>query len=381
MSYRLITGILYWIICVYKTINGGLSWSVISDGVEYISPVDIWFIDANNGSIVGSSAHGYMFNTTNGGMDWQKYTFSGELNEMRYRIARGIYYIDNLRRLIIAQYGRILYTIDGGVNWIKSDSVTAWDLNDLSFPNAEVGYVVGDRGTILKSTDSGISWSLLQSNTNDNLYGVSFIDALNGTIVGMSGKIIRTTDGGISWATMQSGTLGKLNKIAFDNSNGIIAGDLGIILRSSDAGFSWVQENSGTTNNLTAVSIKDSTEIIVGDYGTVLRKGKLYSEYVDSSWTVHQSSTGVPLRSVSIFDNQSAIAVGNTKTGTGVAIKTIDGGVNWSQIFTTNVNLYDVDFADENIGMTVGHNTSLYRLFTTTNSGIDWVNTIIPRIL
>ena len=153
---------------------------------------------------------------------------------------------------------------------------------------------------------------------------------------------------------------------------------MGIILRSSDAGFSWVQENSGTTHNLTAVSIKDSTEIIVGDYGTVLRKGKLYSEYVDSSWTVHQSSTGVPLRSVSIFDNQSAIAVGNTKTGTGVAIKTIDGGVNWSQIFTTNVNLYDVDFADENIGMTVGHNTSLYRLFTTTNSGIDWSTRSYP---
>jgi photosystem II stability/assembly factor-like uncharacterized protein len=355
-----------------KTINGGLSWSDIDNGVEYISPVDIWFTDANNGSIVGSSSHGYMFNTTNGGMDWQKYIFSGELSEMTYRIARGIYYIDNLRRIIIAQYGRILYTLDGGVTWTKCDSVTAWDLNDLSFPNAEVGYVVGDKGTILKSTDRGISWSLLQSNTNDNLYGVSFIDALNGTIVGMSGKIIRTTDGGISWSSVQSGTLGKLNKIAFDNSNGIIAGDLGIILRSSDGGFSWNQENSGTTKNLTAVSIKDSTEIIVGDYGTVLIKGKQESGNVDSSWTVHHSSTGVPLRSVSIYDNQSAIAVGNTKTGTGVAIKTMDGGVNWSQIFTTNVNLYDVDFADENIGMTVGHNTTIYKLLTTTNSGVDW---------
>jgi len=363
---------------VYKTINGGLSWSSISNGVEGISPYDIWFIDSNNGSIVGSSSHGYMFNTTNGGMDWQKYIFSGELNEMSYRIARGIYYIDNLRRIIVAQYGRILYTIDGGVTWTKSDSVTAWDLNDLSFPTSEVGYVVGDRGTILKSTDSGISWSLLQSNTNDNLYGVSFIDELNGTVVGVSGKILRTTDGGISWSTLQSGTFSNLNKIVFDHNNGIIVGNLGIILRSGNGGTSWAKENSGTSEKLNAVSIKDSSEVIVGDYGTVLRKGKLYSEYVDSSWTIHRSSTGVPLLGVSLYNTQSAFAIGNTKSGTGVVIKTIDGGINWSQIFTTDVNLYDVDFSDENFGMAVGHNTSFYKLFKTTNSGLDWSTRSYP---
>ena len=266
---------------VYKTINRGISWSESSNGVSSLWPYDVWFIDSNNGSIVGQSITspqfgGIMFNTTNGGQDWQMYIFNQNLNEMSYRIARGIYYIDNLRRIIVAQYGRILYSLDGGVNWTKSDSVTAWDLNDLSFPTNDFGYVVGDKGTILKSTNSGISWNVMQSNTNDNLYGVSFKDALNGTVVGVNGKILKTTDGGTSWTTQQSGTNNNLNKIAFDqNNNGIIVGNMGTILISRNGGEIWEQENSGTSLNLNAISITDSLAIAVGDNGTILGKSDI----------------------------------------------------------------------------------------------------------
>jgi photosystem II stability/assembly factor-like uncharacterized protein len=264
---------------ILRTSDGGNNWARFYGGDEFygFAPHDVWFGDSNNGSMVGQSWNGSplgrMANTTDGGLTWSIYLFDQSLNEMKYRIARGIQYLDNMRRIIAAQYGRILYTLDGGITWTKSDSVTAWDLNDLSFPNDEVGYVVGDRGTILKSTDSGISWGIVPINTSDNLYGVYFTDSDNGTVVGMYGKILKTTDGGMSWIEQEIDTYNHLYKVVFDNhNNGIIVGEFGTILKTIDGGVTWEFEESGTSLNLNAVSITDSLAVTVGDFGIILRK-------------------------------------------------------------------------------------------------------------
>ncbi|MFZ1289661.1 MAG: YCF48-related protein [Melioribacteraceae bacterium] len=263
--------------CVMSTTDAGKNWS--NTTIWPITPYGIWMTEDGLGSIVGIRTGGYpapngrMYNTSDGGINWQEYLFAESLNEMGYRIAKGIYYIDNARRIIIAQYGRILYTLDGGITWTKSDSVTAWDLNDISFANDEVGYVVVDRGTLLKTTDSGISWSVLPINTGNHLYGVNFTDANNGIVVGIYGMILKTTNGGLSWNEQQSGTYNHLFKVKFDNeNNGMVIGEFGTILKTSDGGKTWIREESGTSVNLNDVSIKDSIAMTVGDFGTILKK-------------------------------------------------------------------------------------------------------------
>lgn len=355
--------------CVMKTMDGGINW--MNNNLWPITPYDIWMNEDGLGSIVGIRTGGYpapngrMYNTYDGGKNWQEYLFDESLNEMSYRIARGIYYLDHSRRIIIAQYGRILYTLDGGVTWTKSDSVTAWDLNDLSFGDDKVGYVVGDRGTILKTTDSGISWSLIPMNTGDNLYGVYFTDANNGTVVGMYGKILKTTDGGISWIEQQSGTYNHLYKIVFDKNNGMIAGEFGTILNSNDGGETWTREESGTSINLNDVSIKDSTTIAVGDFGTILVKGvRKDTTTISSSWKNQHLESNTTLRSIS--SNKS----GNfTSVGYEGIWRTTDGGVTWHQKLQSDYDrLYDIWFSDSNNGMAVGYGS----LLKTTNSGESW---------
>jgi hypothetical protein len=57
----------------------------------------------------------------------------------------------------VGDYGLILKTMNGGVNWASQSSGTTFSLNSVNFPeDAQIGYAVGDNGTIVKTTDGGV---------------------------------------------------------------------------------------------------------------------------------------------------------------------------------------------------------------------------------
>jgi photosystem II stability/assembly factor-like uncharacterized protein len=364
---------------IYKTTDGGMNWNessndVISNGdlIAAFKTYGIWMDDSQNGSIVGKSyQQGSIYNTTNGGVSWNRYIFADDLQEMQYRIAHDIYYLDNLHRIIIAQYGRILYTSDGGETWIKTDSVTAWDLNDLSFANSEVGFVVGDKGTILKTTTGGRSWNVLPSNITENLYGVFFKDVTNGLIVGRMGTILRTTDSGISWYKQESGTYNDLYKISFDNNgNGLIVGELGIILKTSDGGETWVREESGTSANLNAISFNDSIAIAVGEYGTVVRKGDIDTSKVETSWTSQFNNSSIFFRNIFSTNSENSFCISDS-----MIFRSSDSGISWELVHTTEhiryfqLSIFDISFSDTKNGSAIGGGGLIVN---TTDGGESW---------
>jgi len=121
-------------------------------------------------------------------------------------------------------------------------------LNDVEFTDKDTGIAVGDFGTILRTMDGGVNWITVPSRTTDDLYDISFIDQFYGNIVG-DHTILQTTDGGQTWTMQHHPGWGHLRGISFPSINtGIVVGyyDAGweyppgsVIVRTTDGGRNW----------------------------------------------------------------------------------------------------------------------------------------------
>jgi photosystem II stability/assembly factor-like uncharacterized protein len=86
--------------------------------------------------------------------------------------------------------GSVYRTTDGGLSWTQVLRCPAGViLQDLTFPNAKVGYTFGlsfpAGGTIVyKTTDSGKSWSSIFSSPNVNIRNCYFFDDSTGLLLG-----------------------------------------------------------------------------------------------------------------------------------------------------------------------------------------------------
>ena len=78
----------------------------------------------------------------------------------------------------------------------KVPSGTSAGLNDLRFVTATTGWAVGEWGSVLVTRDGGLNWSTQTSGTHSSLYGVFFVDEQTGWTVGENGSILATATGG-----------------------------------------------------------------------------------------------------------------------------------------------------------------------------------------
>ena len=75
-------------------------------------------------------------------------------------------------------------------------------LREIEIINGNILTSVGDFGTILNSSDGGVNWINQNSQVPFNLYSMDYIDENYGIAVGSYGTIVKTTDGGNNWSTL-----------------------------------------------------------------------------------------------------------------------------------------------------------------------------------
>ncbi len=141
---------------ILKSVNGGQSWSVITDQPGFFLKA-VYFFSPANGIAVGDS--GTILKSADAGNTWTPVAspiirnfnsvwFSNPNNGI---IVGGNETNDSIRV--------ILRTIDGGDTWtVIKDELGGW-LMDVTFVDADTGYAVGDRATVLKTIDGGQAWS------------------------------------------------------------------------------------------------------------------------------------------------------------------------------------------------------------------------------
>ena len=163
-------------------------------------------------------------------------------------------------------YGAIIYTEDGGKNWVRQGSATTMpdcSLGDVHAVDAQrawaVGGPVGGYGVILHTVNGGKTWTRMgDAGTipNVELNGVSALDDNIVWISGSPGVVLLTTDGGQTWTVRDTGYPEAVFQMiaaadaqtAWAVGATSVAGDGWVLLAATtDGGATWQRQGSRAT--------------------------------------------------------------------------------------------------------------------------------------
>jgi photosystem II stability/assembly factor-like uncharacterized protein len=211
-----------------KTTNGGNNWTVINTGITY-PLVRCHFININTG---WASLH-KIYKTTNGGLNWTMQTNYDSTYSFTW-----FYFINEqtgwitCSRYIMPAQGGILYTTNGGTNWLWILNTSDW-LNCIQFMNTQIGYASGVY-QFYKTTNGGINW-----NISSNASGVRMHFPSTDTGWIAQSTIYRTTNGGENWTYQPSGAISQFSGIKFLNNSTGYAICYYDIFKTTNGGNSW----------------------------------------------------------------------------------------------------------------------------------------------
>lgn len=288
--------------------------------------------------------------------------------------------------------GAFLKTTDGGNNWVTilNDNQTSYP--SFCFVNSLTGWLVGNSyyditpggwgyRFIYKTTDGGLNWVINHSDSTTTGFGkVFFLNQNTGWITARS-LIFKTTNAGIHWdSTTITGT-SYLTDVQFLDANygWSTGGYVGRLYNSLNGGFSW-NIVIDLNQNIPLWSIRfvnNVTGWVTGSFGRMFKT----------------TSAGIEWDSLNIFTNQNLTQIYflNPQTGyltsglypdpNGVIYKSINGGLNWTQQYSTGfTNLGSIFFVNENIGWAGGikEDTCLILKTTSGGIGIHEISTLVP---
>jgi photosystem II stability/assembly factor-like uncharacterized protein len=303
---------------VYKTNDGGNSWSVLGN-INLSNLYDMQFINENTGWLLGYYNSNYnILMTTNGGNNWIT-KYSGTYNEYFRKLS----FVNSLKGWALSENNssglNICKTTNGGSNWTYQNIMNSnlfWYLN-LKFIGENVGCIIINyiSGTsqvkILKTTNGGDNWSENNINNLSYIRSAYILDVNNIWISGYDNSNnlvnLRSNDGGGTWTSLNWRY--TIESFYFFNSqNGYAVGGDGLILYTTNGGSNWTRHSTNSNNYLYSVSFGDAqTGCAVGSDGTVLK----FTSNIDTAfWTVNGYVTNPAIQLITKSGNDPDYASG-----------------------------------------------------------------------
>lgn len=189
------------------------------------------------------------------------------------------------------------------------------------------------------------------NDTNYRIEDIYFTDTSVGYAVTLTDKILKTTDGGYSWTikndTFNSGNYTLFRSIEFlDGGKYGVAGALGLSIhtwRTIDSGETWVDITAKiddtttyttTVKNMCGLAHYGETFFGVGSWGS--KTGRFYKS-IDkgATWQTSYMDTNLIKGMVDVvFLSQDTGFVTGCHDKESVVLKTTDGGVSWTKVFS-----------------------------------------------
>jgi photosystem II stability/assembly factor-like uncharacterized protein len=247
---------------IIKTTNGGYNWSFypINAGSTILQAMS--FVNELTGFVVGwANGSGYTtFRTSNGGVNWSNFNPGNNSN------LQDVCFINSNTGFVVGTI-YIRKTTNSGLNW--SLQTLSYNLNGISFPSVDTGYIVSEPGSVLKTTNCGENW-IIKSTLPYGLRCIYFINNNTGWVA--AGRIYKTTNGGDNWQIQYNFTPGGFNSMTWvDQNKGYGVSGNGAIYYSDNGGANWYTQKSYTGGWLTTVDFVDqNTGWIVGYDGIIL---------------------------------------------------------------------------------------------------------------
>ncbi len=228
--------------------------------------------------------------------------------------------------------------------------------------NGDVLIAAGANGTVLRSADHGITWAKITNLPSGyvGVAGVTFNAVVNaagtdtlflgGVVPVGKSPLLRSNDGGQSW-TANSGLAGfNVHALAAPNVTDLWVG--GDVTGSSAGTIARMQGTTRTDQvipqspniiqTISSIVARSSTELAAGSPGG----GLLKTITAGPTWTEVSTNTRAVLLQVHIprggLFNQTAWAVG----GSGLILRTVNGGAAWSQQALVGNTLYGAHLLD-----------------------------------
>jgi hypothetical protein len=204
---------------------------------------------------------------------------------------------------------------------------------------------VGQGGTVIRSSD-GTNWTRRLSNTTSDLYDLVFRNG-SWVAVGDAGKIVTSSDTSV-FSLRSSGTEVPIFGITYGANQFVAVGKDGLILNSAN-GTDWSANGTDEARDLYSVAYGNNRFIAVGTNGIV---------HVSTN-AVQWQATTIPnvtaFRRVT-FGNGYFVAL----TSTNNMLFASKDGFNWSSAQISDVNLYGLDFSDNELWLT-GEKSTIYK--------------------
>lgn len=258
--------------------------------------------------------------------------------------------------------------------WQETNYSASMSIEDISFVNEDVGYVVGYH-EVYKTVNGGDSWILSVANIFPNGPRlVHFINQNVGFIAGSSGSLLtpihvaKTINGGFSWNVTElegnDQTFSYGRDLFFIDANiGFLVCNGGSVYRTTDQGSNWDRVYNEPGNDFSAIHFPTAAiGYMVPVYGNEIYR----TINGGNTWSTLPLPSNYSMTDVFFHDSQTGFI---TCTYSKI-LKTTDGGLTWTETdFGTQDEFNAIAFTNYNTGYAVGANGTLV---TTSNGGASW---------
>ena len=355
---------------IIKTTNGGQSWIQQISHQSDLNIYDIFFNNPNTGYICGGFLNGEIQKTTDGGNNWilQSVPYSGALNS--------VHFINPDYGFSVGNGGAIIKTTDGGNNWNYQYTNLIEKLTGVQVISIDTTYMIGFTGTIEMTNDGGNSWLSQFSGSVFDLQSIYFSSLNTGYSIGIASDtrrhLIKTINGGLNWIYQTIPTNEIWNVVYFlDDSIGFIGGLGGNLFKTINGGVNWIDTImlSSSINDLYFLDL--NTGFITGSGGILKTTNK------GVNWELKEILNGTSIKFVN-FNTGFTSGYENTNN---YVYKTNNSGENWFRIYTgINDPIYSEYFVDENTGFVCGGNFGGF-ILKTIDGGVNWINVYSDSVL
>ncbi|NEN24920.1 T9SS type A sorting domain-containing protein [Cryomorpha ignava] len=343
---------------IYRTVNGGETWSDFQMGLEYSWIFDFDFPTNQVGYGCGGTYFGnftdVIIKTENAGETWDTLSTN----------SFGVYtfdYIDflNVDTGFVASTYILLRTEDGGANFttlvINGQSVI--QIRDIYLTSSGVLFAScteqispnNHHISIYRSSDFGETWQEVYAddmedadNFNNRFVAtMHFPSPQTGYATGGNGLLLKTTDAGLTWSQSFISPFTNLSTLYFTSVDIGYTNNAGGIHKTTDGGNTWVAQNM----NVPAI-VKD-IQFATENTGYALTDQKIYK--TSNGGDVLTVENPKPSDGISVFPNpaRDLVSVKN-ENGDLISVKIID--VAGRIVKTINQNFENINISEIALG-------------------------------
>ncbi len=408
---------------IWKSTNGGSSWSPVDDFMANLAITSIVMDQGNYNVMYAATGEGFynidalpgagIFKSTNGGTTWNQLAST---NNTDFKWVNRLAHHPNADSsgylyAVTRNPHRVWKTTDGGTTWVNILTTTSAAFDVRVHPNYHNRVIVGCRNDVYLSDDYGQSWTEHTTGAANKLPSVpgrcevTFCPSVSSRIyVSMdrnSGEIWRSTDNGVTWSQQCTGynylgTQGWYNNTIWINpqlSNYLVVGGIDL-WRSTDGGATltkisdWHDYHNGGSENSAHCDHHIIIEHPDYDQSTNL---KVYFgndggiQETNNVWTVSENSGWVNLANTTLGITQfyggaaapdGSIIVGGTQDNDKLRYKSSgswSGTGNWYQATTGDGGFAAVNYTNTSI---IYGEYALLKIKKSTNGGDSYSNAI-----